>query len=89
MAEMENMTVAELKEQMEVCSLLGLGGFGKDHQMGIQGGQFGLAGSAGCNAKGFQGIQQNQCGMVGACMNPQGRGVSDNKMNGPSFGGQR
>jgi hypothetical protein len=91
-AEMDNMTIAELKEQMEVCSLLGLGGFGKDHRMGAQGcqgGQFGMAGSAGCNAKGELGCHQNQCGMAGAGMNQQGRGASDNQMNGSGFGRQR
>jgi hypothetical protein len=86
-AEMENMTIAELKEQMEVCSLLGLGGFGKDHRMGAQGcqdGQFGMAGSAGCS---FNRDQQNHCKTAGAGMQ-QGRGASDDKMNGPRFGGE-
>lgn len=89
MAEMENMTIAELKEQMEVCRTLG---FGKDHMGGSQGchgGQFAMAGAAGCNPKCALGCQQNQCGMAGASMNQQGRGDFQNQMNGPGFGGQR
>jgi len=88
---MENMTIAELKdelkEQMEVCSLLGLGGFGKDHRMGAQGcqgGQFEMAGSAGCS---FNRDQNKHCGTAGAGMQ-QGMGASDDKMNGPGFGGR-
>jgi predicted DNA-binding protein (UPF0251 family) len=89
MAEMENMTIAELKEQMEVCSLLGLA---KGPMMGPQGqgnqdGQFGMARAGDCHAKGVQGFQQSQCGMAGAGMH-QGRGGFDDQMNGPSFGGR-
>jgi len=89
MAEMDNMTIAELEDQMEVCSLLGLGGLSKDHKMGAQGGQFGVAGSDGCGFNCDQGAQQNLGGMAGAAaMNQQGRG--DNQMNnGPGFGGRR
>lgn len=87
-AAMENMTIDELKdelkEQMEVCSLLGLGGFGNNKM----GGQFGMAGSDGCGFNCGQAAQQNLGGMAGtAAMNQQGRG--DNQINGPGIGGRR
>lgn len=89
-AEMENMTIAELKdelkEQMGACSLLGLGGLGKDHnKMGVQDGSFR---SDGCGFNCGQAAQQNLGGMAGtAAMNQQGRG--DNQINGPGIGGRR
>lgn len=77
-AEMENMTIAELRERMEVCEILGLG---KDRMRGSQDCQFGMEGA------GFgQGCHQTQCAAPGAGMQ-QGRGVSENKMNGPGLGG--